>query len=744
MDSQFSDGSLLLEFEYDDLDSLFCQVPAPHMNNRPDGGPYCFDSLASTQEVVERNPTCAMRAGDSAIGACIRPGNARDDGPGYGISSLGVDTSYLTPPLLQSSLYPANTTGISFAMDEWSPNYPDLDTMEPITVSHSQHSLEPLSTEYIHSTIRPANFSSLSDPFFWNREEPSIQRDLNDSVGIGNSSLDAEDNSSPANNFNIVFGYETSETHEFNSISNANHHQSLDLVFGSGGTWQSMLPPRIPANNQFEHDTTDRCPQIHTTTESHPTVPFPVSIATPTVSESSSSTAKHDVLLKNSLTVLPTLLRPQPLSHPPEALMTSFESSQVELSSSRGKRAYTTEARKKVSQVRKKGACLRCRIRKIACSADDEICSRCQNVTNTPGIAQRICVRQKLIDVFISHSSIYEMILESQDRNSRAINLLPGQTEQRFFRMETMGLDSSTLAITATRYERVCPSLGLSGSYTILVPSWHGASNDQRAISPISLPTIEELDDFARSGTCKVHDPFLSYDLHHKIDRLLLLCCERERQSPVGRLVNATLRVVNLRSFLMHSLVHALNTKQDDSDGSASRFQSTYVDPVLNMQIRTIALAGIAKSERFLFSQFNDLSRILALDESSLMLAKTCLLRLMLIYRNDVLLCQRSVMIPTKSRVIFANRLKKVKFMYHLAAATYGTLSERVSSCVPFEWKLDAYEKYSGHDGSAEGFEKAVKELSVAYTTFCEHELLPEDGIFNFFVMESGRKVGRT
>jgi hypothetical protein len=70
--------------------------------------------------------------------------------------------------------------------------------------------------------------------------------------------------------------------------------------------------------------------------------------------------------------------------------------------------------------------------------------------------------------------------------------------------------------------------------------------------------------------------------------------------------------------------------------------------------------------------------------------------------------------------VIFANRVEKVKFMYRLAAATYGTLSERISSFVPFEWKLDAYEKYSGHDGSAEGFEKAVKELSVAYTTFCE------------------------
>ena len=110
--------------------------------------------------------------------------------------------------------------------------------------------------------------------------------------------------------------------------------------------------------------------------------------------------------------------------------------------------------------------------------------------------------------------------------------------------------------------------------------------------------------------------------------------------------------------------------------------------------------------------------------------------------------------------VIFANRLKKVEFMYGLAAATYGTLSERISSFATIEWNLDAYEKYLGHDGSAEGFAKAVKELSVAYTNFCElcsllwkstdnyigeHELLPEeDGIFNFFVTEPGGKVGRT
>jgi hypothetical protein len=61
-----------------------------------------------------------------------------------------------------------------------------------------------------------------------------------------------------------------------------------------------------------------------------------------------------------------SLLGPHPLLPPPENLMTAFESKQSTTTVSKGKKAYTVEERKKVRQVRRKGACWQCQIRKIA------------------------------------------------------------------------------------------------------------------------------------------------------------------------------------------------------------------------------------------------------------------------------------------------------------------------------------------------------------------------------------------
>jgi hypothetical protein len=109
------------------------------------------------------------------------------------------------------------------------------------------------------------------------------------------------------------------------------------------------------------------------------------------------------------------------------------------------------------------------------------------------------------------------------------------------------------------------------------------------------------------------------------------------------------MKVANLRAIVVHSLVSASNTNYNDTEWTA--LEPSYADPVLNMQIRFIALAGICKAEEFIIRQFDNLSRLLSLDRFSLMVAKTCLLRLMLIYRNDVLLCKRSIRsLPIKSQ----------------------------------------------------------------------------------------------
>jgi hypothetical protein len=98
----------------------------------------------------------------------------------------------------------------------------------------------------------------------------------------------------------------------------------------------------------------------------------------------------------------------------------------------------------------------------------------------------------------------------------------------------------------------------------------------------------------------------------------------------------------------MHSLVF---THVATAAGITSH-NSSPADPILNQHIRAIALAGISRAEKSILSHFqpNHLPRLFSLDIFSLMVAKACFLRLLLVYRNDVLLCERSVKIPVKSR----------------------------------------------------------------------------------------------
>lgn len=162
-------------------------------------------------------------------------------------------------------------------------------------------------------------------------------------------------------------------------------------------------------------------------------------------------------------------------------------------------------------------------------------------MAKNPNLAGQICLRQRLMDVYISHSSnfmppsytcsnltktgIYEMIIKAQERSTTSVRFSSGITEQVSFRLEAMINDSPTLTLTVTGYERTYPGTGLSGSYTAPI-AWHPPATECRAILPDSVPSIEQLENLSRPGICKLHDPFLSHDLHDKIDRVLLLYSE--------------------------------------------------------------------------------------------------------------------------------------------------------------------------------------------------------------------------
>ena len=126
------------------------------------------------------------------------------------------------------------------------------------------------------------------------------------------------------------------------------------------------------------------------------------------------------------------------------------------------------------------------------------------------------------------------MIIKSQERNRAAIRFVPHSTEQISFQMEDMIESSPPLTLIVTKYERMYPESGFSGSYTRPV-SWHPPSNDQRALHPTAVAGIEQLDSMSRAGVGVIHDPFLDHELHDRIDHVLVLCSERPLQRSMVR-----------------------------------------------------------------------------------------------------------------------------------------------------------------------------------------------------------------
>ena len=74
--------------------------------------------------------------------------------------------------------------------------------------------------------------------------------------------------------------------------------------------------------------------------------------------------------------------------------------------------------------------------------------------------------------------------------------------------------------------------------------------------------------------------------------------------------------------------------------------------------------------------------------------------------------------------MIFATRLEKVKFMYRVAVATYGTLYGRTPSFATFEWSHNVQQNGPSQNGNALLLATAIKELGTASENFCKHCVL--------------------
>ncbi|KAL5458700.1 hypothetical protein PMIN06_003165 [Paraphaeosphaeria minitans] len=92
---------------------------------------------------------------------------------------------------------------------------------------------------------------------------------------------------------------------------------------------------------------------------------------------------------------------------------------------------FTDTRRKEVQEVRKRGACIRCRMLKKPCSGDSP-CSTCQNVESAR-LWKQPCIRTRIADEFNVYSAGLHAVLSfhavSQAKGQIGLNQIPGRIE---------------------------------------------------------------------------------------------------------------------------------------------------------------------------------------------------------------------------------------------------------------------------------------------------------------------------
>lgn len=135
---------------------------------------------------------------------------------------------------------------------------------------------------------------------------------------------------------------------------------------------------------------------------------------------------KDDQLSKTSAHPRPIAMNPNPQTH----FTTDFSVNQ-KVSKPKVRGRFSDTRRKEVQEVRKRGACIRCRMLKKPCSGDNP-CNTCQNVESAR-LWKQPCIRTRIAEEFnlytaglhttLAHHAVY------QARGSIRLNQIPGRIE---------------------------------------------------------------------------------------------------------------------------------------------------------------------------------------------------------------------------------------------------------------------------------------------------------------------------
>ncbi|APA07508.1 hypothetical protein sscle_03g022780 [Sclerotinia sclerotiorum 1980 UF-70] len=391
----------------------------------------------------------------------------------------------------------------------------------------------------------------------------------------------------------------------------------------------------------------------------------------------------------------------------------------------RKRKEFNRREKLKVHLVRQVGACQSCRARKVECTSDG-VCDRCFKLAGDPVMAKQICIRHKLKDVYLGVTDVQTRLLTS---GKEQVYQLLGALEGHVAKVE-LRADCSMASFPC----RSLPCKSLRDKTYLVVPD--------------SLPTVDELDFFGREILLSSPESH-SGKITHILDKFLYIYCKQYFGSHLACLCNAAFRITSLNSLAFYGVanIHCHPHGQLDV---VNTINDTFSPDTVREQVRLKASEGLEESEKYFFSEIENLCKKSASNKQTRIIAGICLLRLMLFYRERVVRIElRSNLPRCKTDEDLKNcihpgktdpqkRLGQCGFMYKQLAVAFSTLCRGDNTPLTIDWEAEAAGRVAP---DVPMLSNAFLELKSAYAEFCKNNLTHrDDDVFKTLIVEPAEK----
>ncbi|KAN0103208.1 hypothetical protein V8E51_011521 [Hyaloscypha variabilis] len=419
-------------------------------------------------------------------------------------------------------------------------------------------------------------------------------------------------------------------------------------------------------------------------------------------------------------------------------LIVNFDLNTKPPPSKRKRSSFTRVGKEKVRLVRDWGACTFCRSRKVSCSAT-EVCDQCRRTVDDPIIAKQICLRTKIQDIYIGVKELHGPSLEAKkERLQPYLTSLDGIPQK--VRLSLHADIESHQSKAELNIEVMRCTISPKGRWKSLKKARgiYITSNflkeKRYIIMPSSLPGTDDLDTFGRD-ILLMSASSLSGKMTGLLDGFLSRYCSYGNPTRLRHLSNLTLRIASLNNFAAYGFLNLkdgsydLLGRLDGNDGDSEKF----VSETVHDQIRILAAEGLEPAEKHVFSELDNLPKIVGASNHARIVAGTCLLRCLLLYRDKLIRDQIRLELP-RTKPYHQPRLEKSAFMYRRLTVAFGTLCREQDSPLTMTW-VD--EESRENLANSEELRTLFSQLRCAFRQFCRENLTSQyDDIFRSLISE--------